>query len=68
MKFISLSYAFIGKEGHVLSKTFMLHSRAIAIEVAVVMFKSPSGCDCNRFPRIWMSAFCVMLAMWVPNR
>ena len=52
MKFISLSYAFIGKEGHVLSKTFMLHSRAIAIEVAVVMFKSPSGCDCNRFPRI----------------
>ena len=43
---------FYGESVHAVLETVTLPSRAIAIEVTVVMFRLPSGRGCNRFTRI----------------
>jgi len=48
---ISLSYVF-GERDHVLSEAITERSRAMAIVVTVVMFRSPSGRGYNQSPGI----------------
>ena len=40
---ISIRFVFMGKEVHVLSEVVTLRSKAMAIAVAIIMFRLPSG-------------------------
>jgi len=58
---------FLGKDVHILPGTITWRSRTMAIVVTVIMFRLHSEKGSNQSCGIWMSALCVMWAMWIPS-